>query len=166
MAFDPELVTSYRLVGYDNREIADDDFEDLSVDAGELGAGHHATALYEVRLADGVAPGTPIGEATVKWAGVRDGRGHLASTELVAADPEATPLPTSLALASTVADLAQVLKGAAPYRDRGVDLAGIREPRRRARGRRDRGAGGPGRGRADFTRTDPLSIWFTNDTVL
>ena len=126
VAFDPSLVTSYRLVGYDNREIADDDFEDLSVDAGELGAGHHATALYEVRLADGVAPGTPIGEATVKWAGVRDGRGHLTSTELVAADPEATP-SHSLALASTVADLAQVLKGAAPYDDRGVDLDDVRE---------------------------------------
>ena len=126
VAFDPGLVTSYRLVGYDNREIADDDFEDLSVDAGELGAGHHATALYEVRLADGVAPGTPIGEATVKWAGVRDGAGHLASTDLVAADPDATP-SHSLALASTVADLAQVLKDAAPYRDRDVDLSGIRD---------------------------------------
>ncbi|MET0526229.1 MAG: von Willebrand factor type A domain-containing protein [Nocardioides sp.] len=126
VAFDPELVTSYRLVGYDNREIADDDFDDLSVDAGELGAGHHATALYEVRLADGVAPGTPIGEATVKWEGVSDGRGHVADTELVAADPEATP-SHSLALASTVADLAQVLKDAAWYRDRDVDLPDIGE---------------------------------------
>ena len=51
-------MSSYRLIGYDNREIADEDFDDLAVDAGELGAGHHATALYEVRLADGVEPGT------------------------------------------------------------------------------------------------------------
>jgi Ca-activated chloride channel family protein len=124
--FDPELVSSYRLVGYDNREIADDDFEDLSVDAGELGAGHHATALYEVRLVDGVAPGTPIGQATVKWAGVLDGSEHRAGAELLAADPAATP-SRSLALASTVADLAQLLEDAAPYRDRAVDLASVRE---------------------------------------
>ena len=126
VAFDPELVASYRLVGYDNREIADDDFEDLSVDAGELGAGHRATALYEVRLADGVEPGTPIGTATVKWAGVRDRTGHRASTDLLAADPQAAP-SRSLALAATVADLAQLLKDAAPYRGRDVDLASVRE---------------------------------------
>jgi Ca-activated chloride channel family protein len=126
VAFDPGLVTSYRLVGYDNRAIADEDFEDLSVDAGELGAGHRATALYEVRLAEGVEPGTPIGTATVKWASVRDGRGDEARTELVAADPDATP-STSLALASTVADLAQYLKGAEPLDGRAVDLPGLRD---------------------------------------
>ncbi len=58
VSFDPALVTSYRLIGYDNRAIDDDDFTDPGIDAGELGAGHHATALYEVRLAEGVAPGT------------------------------------------------------------------------------------------------------------
>lgn len=107
--FDPALVTSYRLVGYDNRQLADDDFEDLSVDAGELGAGHRATALYEVRLAEGVAPGTPIGTATIRWAGVQDGQAHEARAELVAADPAAGE-SRSLALASTVADLAETLK--------------------------------------------------------
>jgi Ca-activated chloride channel family protein len=115
--FDPELVTSYRLVGYDNRQLADDDFDDLSVDAGELGAGHQATALYEVRLADGVAPGSPIGAATVKWAGVQDGQAHEASAVLQAVDG-AGEVSRSLALASTVADLAQFFKAppAAGYR--------------------------------------------------
>ena len=61
VTFDPALVTSYRLIGYDNRAIADEDFTDAGTDAGELGAGHHATALYEVRLADGVEPGAVIG---------------------------------------------------------------------------------------------------------
>jgi Ca-activated chloride channel homolog len=117
--FDPELVTSYRLVGYDNRKIVDEDFEDLSVDAGELGAGHQATALYEVQLAEGVAPGTAIGTATVKWADVRDGSAHEATTELIAADPAAAT-SEALALASTVADLAETLK-------HGGDLAGLRD---------------------------------------
>jgi len=48
--FNPEVVTRYRLVGFENRAIADEDFRDNSVDAGEIGAGHSVTALYEVKL--------------------------------------------------------------------------------------------------------------------
>lgn len=50
VAFNPEAVKSYRLVGYENRDIADDDFRNDKVDAGEIGAGHSVTALYEVEL--------------------------------------------------------------------------------------------------------------------
>jgi len=48
--FNPEVVMRYRLVGFENRAVADDDFRDNSVDAGEIGAGHSVTALYEVKL--------------------------------------------------------------------------------------------------------------------
>jgi Ca-activated chloride channel family protein len=48
--FNPEVVKRYRLVGFENRAIADQDFRDNSVDAGEIGAGHSVTALYEVKL--------------------------------------------------------------------------------------------------------------------
>ena len=48
--FNPSMVSRYRLVGYENRAIADEDFRDNSVDAGEIGAGHSVTALYEVKL--------------------------------------------------------------------------------------------------------------------
>jgi Ca-activated chloride channel family protein len=48
--FNPEVVSRYRLVGFENRAIADDDFRNNSVDAGEIGAGHSVTALYEVKL--------------------------------------------------------------------------------------------------------------------
>ncbi len=48
--FNPNVVARYRLVGFENRAIADDDFRDNSVDAGEIGAGHSVTALYEVKL--------------------------------------------------------------------------------------------------------------------
>src|SRR6266496_695969 len=48
--FNPEVVRRYRLVGFENRAIADDQFRDNSVDAGEIGAGHSVTALYEVKL--------------------------------------------------------------------------------------------------------------------
>jgi Ca-activated chloride channel homolog len=51
--FNPEVVRSYRLLGYENRAVADQDFRNDSVDAGELGAGHSATALYVVQLVEG-----------------------------------------------------------------------------------------------------------------
>ena len=48
--FNTDVVMRYRLVGYENRAIDDDEFRDNSVDAGEIGAGHSVTALYEVKL--------------------------------------------------------------------------------------------------------------------
>lgn len=50
--FDPKQVKSYRLLGYENRDVADRDFRNDRVDAGELGAGHTVTALYEIELAE------------------------------------------------------------------------------------------------------------------
>lgn len=48
--FNPEVVSHFRLLGYENRAIADEDFRDDAVDAGEIGAGHSVTALYAVQL--------------------------------------------------------------------------------------------------------------------
>lgn len=50
--FNPVQVKSYRLVGYENRLLKKEDFNDDTKDAGELGAGHTVTALYEVVLFD------------------------------------------------------------------------------------------------------------------
>jgi Ca-activated chloride channel family protein len=46
--FKPARVAQYRLIGYENRRLADKDFSDDTKDAGEIGAGHHVTALYEL----------------------------------------------------------------------------------------------------------------------
>jgi Ca-activated chloride channel family protein len=46
--FNPAKVESYRLIGYENRALADEEFNDDKKDAGEIGAGHTVTALYEV----------------------------------------------------------------------------------------------------------------------
>ena len=48
--FNPEHVTVYRLVGYENRLLAREDFNNDKVDAGEIGAGHSISALYEISL--------------------------------------------------------------------------------------------------------------------
>lgn len=46
--FNPKKVQAYRLIGYENRQLADEDFVDDTKDAGELGSGHTVTALYEI----------------------------------------------------------------------------------------------------------------------
>jgi Ca-activated chloride channel homolog len=55
--FDPRLVKRYRLVGYENRNVADRDFRNDKVDGGEIGTGHRVTALYELELTDGAVAG-------------------------------------------------------------------------------------------------------------
>lgn len=48
LEFNPERVKAYRLIGYENRLLNDEDFNDDKKDAGEMGAGHNVTALYEL----------------------------------------------------------------------------------------------------------------------
>ncbi|NTX53658.1 von Willebrand factor type A domain-containing protein [Myxococcus sp. CA039A] len=53
--FDPKDVSLYRLLGYENRMLTKQQFRDDRVDAGEVGAGHSVTALYEVKLREGAS---------------------------------------------------------------------------------------------------------------
>ncbi|HLN56856.1 MAG TPA: von Willebrand factor type A domain-containing protein [Bacteroidales bacterium] len=57
--FNPEKIRSYRLIGYENRLLNEEDFNDDTKDAGEMGAGHNVTALYELvpSGSDGNVPG-------------------------------------------------------------------------------------------------------------
>jgi len=48
--FNPAVVAEYRLIGYENRALEREDFNNDKVDAGEIGAGHSVTALYEINL--------------------------------------------------------------------------------------------------------------------
>jgi Ca-activated chloride channel family protein len=54
--FNPAYVAAYRLLGYEKRMLRDEDFRDDTKDAGELGAGHSVTALYEIVPKGGVHP--------------------------------------------------------------------------------------------------------------
>ena len=51
--FNPALVREYRLIGYENRLLAEEDFDNDKIDAGDIGAGHQVTALYEIMPANG-----------------------------------------------------------------------------------------------------------------
>ncbi len=52
LEFAPDMVESYRLIGYENRLLANEDFDNDAVDAGEIGSGHSVTALYELVMTD------------------------------------------------------------------------------------------------------------------
>ena len=62
--FNASRVAAYRLLGYEDRAVADSDFRNDKVDGGEVGAGHHVTALYELVLT-GTAIPTPTGAPDV-----------------------------------------------------------------------------------------------------
>jgi Ca-activated chloride channel homolog len=91
--FDPAVVARYRLLGYENRGLATEDFHDDTKDAGELGAGHTVTALYEIRLKDPEAD--DFGTLRVRYKKPRGGASELMER----------PLPTSL-IRSTYAEAA------------------------------------------------------------
>jgi len=58
LEFNPDVVSAYRLIGYETRQLQREDFNNDKVDAGEIGAGHSVTAIYELTLAG--APGAPV----------------------------------------------------------------------------------------------------------
>ena len=72
--FDPAVVESYRLIGYENRDVADDRFTDDAVDAGAIGAGHASTALYALRLMGDGHRADRIATVRVRWTEPEDGR--------------------------------------------------------------------------------------------
>jgi Ca-activated chloride channel homolog len=68
--FDPHRVARWRLLGYENRDVADRDFRNDAVDAGEVGAGHQVTALYEIKLTpDGrdLSEDDRLGAVRLRW---------------------------------------------------------------------------------------------------
>jgi len=67
VSFNHEAVAGYRLLGYENRAIADEDFRNDAVDAGEIGAGHSVVALYEVRLRPDAQPDQRVATVDLRW---------------------------------------------------------------------------------------------------
>jgi len=108
--FNPEVVSRYRLIGYENRAIADEEFRNDQVDAGELGAGHSASALYAIQL----IPGTEgrIATVSLRWEDpdtreVKEINGNFNTWDLEASFEEADPY---YQLAVVVAQYAELLR--------------------------------------------------------
>jgi Ca-activated chloride channel family protein len=73
--FNPEMVSRYRLLGYENRDVADVDFRNDDVDAGEVGAGHSVTALYEIKFHKDVEGPEAMGRALTVYVRYQDPEG-------------------------------------------------------------------------------------------
>ncbi|MGP4045626.1 YfbK domain-containing protein [Streptomyces sp. 2A115] len=82
VAFDPETVDQFRLIGYDNRRVADEDFRNDRVDGGEIGPGHTVTALYAVRTKPGASG--HLATASVRWLDPKTRAPHEESGQLEA----------------------------------------------------------------------------------
>jgi Ca-activated chloride channel homolog len=80
--FNSDQVLAYRLLGYENRAIADQDFRNDVVDAGEIGAGHRVTALYQLVLVGGEVP-SPEGAPAALSGAAYDGAVEVAPEDLV-----------------------------------------------------------------------------------
>jgi len=111
--FDPAQVSRYRLLGYENRDVADTDFRKDAVDGGELGWGHQVTALYEVELTPAAkqAP-SPLGTVRIR-AKAPDGDAAGEQVFAMAAPPAQSlaAAPADLRFAFAVAAFADLLRG-------------------------------------------------------
>ena len=132
--FDPAMVSRYRLVGYENRDIADHDFRNDRVDAGEIGAGHQVTALYEIELTDqGKQSAAPIATVRTRHK-TPDGDKAIEAAFPMVGGPAASFAAASqdLRFAFAVAAFADTLRGGADAEH--WSLADIRDIAKQAAG--------------------------------
>ena len=112
--FNPAVVSRFRLVGYENRAIANQDFRNDTVDAGEVGAGHNVTALYEVKFKDEVPPSRQgnalivyVRYQDVETSQVREINQTFGRAQFASAFDAASP---RFKLAAAVAEYAEILR--------------------------------------------------------
>jgi Ca-activated chloride channel family protein len=126
--FNPAVVAEYRLIGYENRQLEREDFNNDVVDAGDIGAGHTVTALYEVALTgsggEQIDPlrygiqtqtGTSDHSDEIAFVRLRYKRPGQSRSELIETPVELelnrSPASTSLQFAAAVAAFGQYLRG-------------------------------------------------------
>jgi Ca-activated chloride channel homolog len=115
--FSPAAVTRWRLIGYENRDIPDEKFRDNTVDAGEIGAGHSVTALYEVQLtpkASGKIASLHLRYRVPVTGQLQETIRDLRTSDLVADWKDASP---GFRLASLVVEFAETLRGSSHAED-------------------------------------------------
>ncbi len=121
--FNPAVVETYRLIGYENRDIADSDFRNDAVDAGEIGAGHSVTALYEVRFAEDAPQNEAALTARIRYE-------DMETTEIVEiaesmairdVHPEFTDATATFQLDAVVVEYAEILGNSYWAHDAAID---------------------------------------------
>lgn len=118
--FDPSNVERYRLLGYEKRDVADEDFRNDEVDGGEVGAGHAVTVLYEVKLR---GSGQRLGTVNVRFIDPDSGdpkelARHIEGADLDGGFEAASP---GFRLAAVTARFAEHLRGSEWVRDESIE---------------------------------------------
>lgn len=110
--FNPQTVSRFRLLGYENRRLAQEDFRDDDVDAGEIGSGHSVTALYEIKLHEEEVVGK-LATIFIRHENPDTGNVTEVSQDIFADELKGTfeEASTSFQLAATVAEFAEILRG-------------------------------------------------------
>ncbi|MHC4252716.1 MAG: YfbK domain-containing protein, partial [Planctomycetota bacterium] len=111
--FAPSRVRRYRLIGYENRDVADKDFRNDAIDAGEVGSGQAVTALYEIELERPSGPDADLGTVYVRYQNTDSGEVEEISTRIrsgILGAKKPTERPR-LFLAACAAETAEVLRG-------------------------------------------------------
>ncbi|MBI1330306.1 MAG: DUF3520 domain-containing protein [Alphaproteobacteria bacterium] len=139
--FNPARVAEYRLIGYETRLLNETDFANDKVDAGDIGAGHTVTALYEItpvgskarmsderRYADKKVKGDPKGELAflkIRYKLPDEAKSHLITRPVTAADvkPNFNAVSSDMRFAVAVAATAQLLKHDPYIKDFSYDRA-------------------------------------------
>ena len=107
--FNPQVVKSWRLIGYENRDVADEDFRNDSVDGGEVGSGHSVTALYELKLVEDATG--PIANAIIRYKHDEEEEFIEVSKEAFVKDiVEWEQAPVSFRLAGSVAEFGELIR--------------------------------------------------------
>ena len=119
--FNPEVVSRFRLLGYENRRLTHEQFRDDTVDAGEVGSGHRVTALYEVKL----HPDTTGKMATVsiRYMDVDNHQVNEVSKDISLSQLHESfaAAPVTLRLAAAVAEFAEILRESYWAKDGSLD---------------------------------------------
>ena len=129
--FNPEVVRSYRLIGYENRDVADEDFRNDEVDAGEIGVGHSVTALYEIKFHPDVPEFEEAMTVRVRYEDPDTGEVAEIARSIARADfaPAFREASARFQLDAVVAEYAEILRQS--YWARGSSLEDVaREARR------------------------------------
>lgn len=121
--FNPEVVSRFRLLGYENRRLKHEQFRDDTVDAGEVGSGHQVTALYEVKLhpdATGKMATVSIRYADPDHHKVSEVSKEISVSQLHESFDTA---PATFRLAAGVAEFAEILRESYWAKDGSLDSA-------------------------------------------
>ena len=84
ITFNQDYIESYRLIGYENKLLTQEEFEDANTDAGELGSGHTVTVVYEVKLTEKVLEaGENLAQVIIKYKPTENVDGNGEEQELI-----------------------------------------------------------------------------------